>query len=290
MVLVALALGASMPGMAAANWREAPIVPEVSPAMETHLRAIARRGAGAGNRPGVVAKVGDSITESNAFLTEMACQSPRFGKFSRLEGTWRFFGQTRLPDGYGTPECEVSDSYSRRSVAAVAGWMASDANHPLQSPPPGCEGLAAVECELRLLKPAFAVVMFGTNDVEEVGTQAFRRNLADAVAKIERAGTIPIVSTIPPRKGPFTLKTERFNREIAGLAKNRKLPLWNYWRQMAAPDVPSAGLSRDGVHPSVCRSCTSIDFTPRGLQQGYALRNLGALLALERVRHRVFSP
>ena len=57
---------------------------------------------------------------------------------------------------------------------------------------------------------------------------------------------------------------------------------------MVEPGVPLGGLSRDGVHPSVlCPPCTAIDFRPVGLRQGYALRNLGALRVLDRLRRGV---
>ena len=98
-----------------------------------------------------------------------------------------------------------------------------------------------------------------------------------------------MVSTIPPRpRQPFSQRVARFNAEIAALAENRALPLWNFWRQMAAPGVPDQGLGEDGVHPSVlCPPCTAIDFRPAGLRQGYALRNLGALRVLDRLRREV---
>jgi hypothetical protein len=87
---------------------------------------------------------------------------------------------------------------------------------------------------------------------------------------------------------PFSERVARFNAEIAALAENRALPLWNFWRQMVEPGVPDQGLSDDGVHPSaLCPPCTAIDFRPAGLRYGYDLRNLGALRVLDRLRHRL---
>jgi hypothetical protein len=128
--------------------------------------------------------------------------------------------------------------------------------------------------------------MFGTNDLEDFTAVQFRRDLARVARLVAGAGTIPVISTIPPRaRQPFSQRVTRFNAEIAALAENRALPLWNFWRQMVGPGVPDRGLSGDGVHPSVlCPPCTAIDFRPGGLRQGYALRNLGALLVLDRLR------
>lgn len=284
-VLLCGVIPPAVAGAAPPDWREAPIVPAITAPVAENLRGIAKRGDALGNRATVFAKVGDSITDTPAFLTHLACEAPQLGAYGRLAGTIGYFGASAVaPPGWAA--CGVVNSYSRESVAAVPGWTSADARSTRRA---GCELADAIACELAALRPAIALVMLGTNDVEEVGARGFRRNLAGVVSEIERAGTIPIVSTIPPRRGLYADKSERFNREIALLAANRRIPLWNYWRQMAAPRVPSDGLSNDGVHPSLaCPDCSAIDFTQAGLRFGYGLRNLGALLALERVRHRVF--
>ena len=271
-----------------AEWEELPVVPVLGPAVAGHLERIADRGQSVGNRPGVFAKIGDSITASPSFLQALACRSPRLGSWSELRGTVAFFGEASVPRGSEVPECPTSDSYSRVGVAAAPGWRAVDALAPLESPP-GCEGLPAVSCELQLVRPSVALIMFGTNDLEDFTAVQFRRDLARLIRLVSGAGTIPVISTIPPRpRRSFPQRVTRFNAEIAALAENRALPLWNYWRQMTGPGVPNQGLGEDGVHPSVlCPPCTGIDFRPPGLRQGYALRNLGALRVLDRLRRRV---
>jgi GDSL-like Lipase/Acylhydrolase family len=272
----------------AVEWQELPAVPALSPPLAGHLEKIASRGEQLGNRPGVVAKIGDSITASPSFLQALACQSPYLGGWSELRGTLGFFGRTPVPAGVEQVQCPVSNSYSRLGVAAVGGWRAADALLPRESFPE-CQGLPAVSCELQLLRPSVALIMFGTNDLEDFSAVEFRLDLARVARIVSAAGTIPVISTIPPRaRWPFSRRVERFNAEIAALAENRALPLWNYWRQMVAPRVPGLGLSRDGVHPSVlCPPCSAIDFRPAGLRQGYALRNLGALRVLDRLRRHL---
>jgi GDSL-like lipase/acylhydrolase family protein len=272
----------------AAEWQEQPVVPVLAPDLIGHLEKIANRGEQLGNQPGVVAKIGDSITASPSFLQALACWPPRLGEWSELRGTLGFFGRTSVPRGSEEAQCPVSNSYSRLGVAAVGGWRAADALLPRESFPE-CQGLPAVSCELQLLHPSVALIMFGTNDLEEMTAVQFRLDLARVVRLVSSAGAIPVISTIPPRaRWPFSQRVERFNAEIASLAENRVLPLWNYWRQMAELGVPRGGLSRDGVHPSaLCPPCTAIDFRPVGLRQGYALRNLGALRVLDRLRREV---
>lgn len=272
----------------AAEWQRLPVVPAIGPGLTGHLEKIANRGARLGNHPGVVAKIGDSITASPAFLQALACGPARLGEWSELRGTLGFFGRTAVPAGSEEARCPVSNSYSRLGVAAVGGWRAADALQPRESLTE-CQGLPAVTCELRLIRPSVALIMFGTNDLEDLTATAFRLDLARVARRVSAAGTIPVISTIPPRaRRPYSQRVARFNAEIAALAENRALPLWNYWRQLAAPGVSRGGLSRDGVHPSVrCPPCTAIDFRSAGLRQGYARRNLGALLVLDRLRRAI---
>ena len=291
-VLLALAVSALgsvfSPESRAAEWQGLPVAPALSPTLAGHLEKIASRGERLGNHPGVFAKIGDSITASPSFLQALACRRPQLGEWSELRATLGFFGRTSVPRGAEEAQCAVSNSYSRLGVAAVGGWRAADALLPRESFPE-CEGLPAVICELRLLRPSVALIMFGTNDLEDVTPNRFRLDLARIARLVSGEGTIPVISTIPPRaRRSFAQRVERFNAEIAGLAENRVLPLWNYWRQMAGPEAPGGVLSPDGVHPSVlCPPCTAIDFRPLGLRQGYALRNLGALRILDRLHRGV---
>jgi len=283
-----LALGSAFSHRAsAAEWDELPVVPTLGPPVLGHLEKVVSRGQAYGNRLGVFAKVGDSITASPSFLQGLACRRPRLGTWNALRGTLDFFGEAAVPRGVEEAGCAVSNSYSRLGVAAVAGWRAVDALAPLELPE--CQGLPAISCELQLLRPSVALIMFGTNDLEEFTAVEFRRDLARVVRLVSEAGTIPVISTIPPRAQPrFSPRVARFNAEIAALAENRALPLWNFWRQMTAPGVPGSGLSEDGVHPSVlCPPCSAVDFRPGGLRYGYDLRNLGALLVLDRLRREV---
>ncbi|HEU4463389.1 MAG TPA: SGNH/GDSL hydrolase family protein [Solirubrobacterales bacterium] len=275
-------------GSAAAEWEELPVVPALEPAVVGHLEKVASRGAAYGNRPGVFAKIGDSITASPSFLQGLACRAPRLGSWSELRATLEFFGATPVPRGGEEAQCPVSNSFSRLGIAAVGGWRAADALSPRESFPE-CQGLPAVSCELQLIRPSVALIMFGTNDLEDFTAVQFRRSLASVVRRVAAAGTIPVISTIPPRAQPrFAPRVARFNAEIAALAENRALPLWNFWRQLTGPGVPSSGLSRDGVHPSaLCPPCTAVDFRPAGLRYGYDRRNLGSLLVLDRLRRRL---
>ena len=246
-VLVAsilLILGSISTREAAGEWEGLPVIPALEPVLAGHLKKIAGRGERLGNNPGVFAKIGDSITASPSFLQGLACRAPRLGTWNELRGTLEFFGQTSVPRGLEETQCSVTNSYSRLGIAAAGGWRAVDALMPRESFPE-CEGLPAVSCELQLLRPSVALIMFGTNDLEEFTAVEFRHSLASVVRRVSGAGTIPVISTIPPRAQPrFSPRVARFNAEIAALAENRALPLWNFWRQMTGPGVPGSRRGR----------------------------------------------
>jgi hypothetical protein len=189
-VLVAsalLALGSVFSHRAsAAEWEELPVVPTLEPPVLGHLEKVVTRGQAYGNRLGVFAKIGDSITASPSFLQGLACRRPRLGTWNALRGTLDFFGEAAVPRGVEEAGCAVSNSYSRVGVAAVAGWRAVDALAPLELPE--CQGLPAVSCELHVLRPSVALIMFGTNDLEEFTAVEFRRDLAPRATAVLAAG------------------------------------------------------------------------------------------------------
>lgn len=271
-------------------WKRSPVTPELSGAVRKRVLALARRGKRLGVRRDVVAKLGDSITASGAYLAPLACSTPVWGGWSHLRGAVRFFSRETVP-GDTEAACGITNSFSRDSTAAVKGWTTENALLARTPPPNGCGPQSSIGCEVDLIHPSVALIMFGTNDVDTTNGTNFRRHLSHIARIVERSGAIPVISTIPPRETTARLhaKTERFNDAIVQLAANRHLPLWNYWRQLEAPRVPGHGIGPDGVHPSICSTCSAINFTPAGLRQGYALRNLGALRVLDRLRRNVLE-
>lgn len=133
--------------------------------------------------------------------------------------------------------------------------------------------------------------MYGTNDLEHVSARVFSHDLRRIVKRTVMAGTIPVLSTIPPRLDSRRLadRVPRLNRAIASIAETGHLPLWNYWRQLQAPGLANHGMDDDGMHPNVFRGDESTDLTARGLRYGYNQRNLGSLRVLEHLRRSVLA-
>jgi hypothetical protein len=299
--LAAVIAAALLAGTArAAGVGERPVIPDLQGAVGDHAREIAGRGAELGNRRDVFAKVGDSITESGSFLSDLACDEPAWGDWRDLRPTLRFFGRRTFPGGWTDVWCGNANSFSRASLTAVTGWDASNALGTLDDPPAACDGALAhpLDCEYHLLRPSVALIMYGTNDLERFGVSTFRANLAEIVRRSVHAGVIPVLSTIPPRldSGELNSRVDEFNRRSAGVAASHDVPLWNYWRSLEGPDMVHHGISDDGVHPNLYGGCTeplgcrAFDFTGEALRYGYNQRNLGALRVLRRVRRAALSP
>ncbi len=88
-----------------------------------------------------------------------------------------------------------------------------------------------VECELRIHRPSFVIIQIGTH-FESRNTEYLRR----IIEQLMDAGVVPILAT----KADNREKDERVNRDMALLASEYDLPLWNFWA--AVEDLPNRGL------------------------------------------------
>jgi hypothetical protein len=245
-------------------------LPAFDAATTARVRELVAVGRARGQRHDVVAKLGDSITESRAFLFECGDGQLHPGAFPELADTVRYFTRTVLDaDGF--------NALTRGSLSAVGGWSVADALDGGDAAP--------LLAEVRAIRPQWAIVMYGTNDLERVDAETFRAQLGRALALLEDQGVVPVVSTIPPRADDpaRAARVPAFNDVIRALARERHVPLVDYWAALDA--VPGHGLSDDGVHPSVymegaTRTC---DLSEPALRYGYNVRNLLALRMLARL-------
>jgi lysophospholipase L1-like esterase len=97
--------------------------------------------------------------------------------------------------------------------------------------------------------PEFAIVMYGTNDIEHGLPNAYSMsNLEAIIDTAVTAGTVPIVATIPPRgydKGS-QVDQERFNRALIELARRKRVPVSYVFEEMMTQDL--LAMLYDGVH------------------------------------------
>lgn len=252
------------------------------------MRTVYLSGRAAGNRAAVFAKIGDSITESGSFLKDVGCGSEVLGSYTSLAPAIDYFRAVVFPPDYSDVWCGVANSFTRASASAVAGWTTNSALAPLDPPDSRCPAPfnLALRCELHLLHPSVALIMYGTNDLERYNDPGmFRDNLTHIVAETLAAGVIPVLSTIPPRLDDASLgaRVGPYNQVVTEVARVEQVPLWDYWLALQAPAMINRGMDADGVHPSVYRGDQGADFGSTALRYGYNQRNLTAIQVLEKI-------
>lgn len=243
--------------------RHSPITPD----LVARLRAIAARGPSLNDN--VFSKVGDSITVNTAF---MAC----FASTAAVDLGGREHLRPTL-DRYRSGSVGGTDPFRRVSLAATVGWSAHAALSGSPSP---------LTRELDAARPSVAAVMFGTNDIQSRDIFRYGASLLDIADQAIARGTIPILSTVPPRddNADADLWVPRYNAVVRGVAQSRGVPLVDL--HGALLPLPSHGLGGDRLHPNAYatsagqRACV---LTPEGLRFGYNQRNLLTLEALHRV-------
>lgn len=156
-----------------------------------------------------------------------------------------------------------------------------------------------VNAWLKKLNPETALIMFGTNDLRTVAVDEYQRKLREVVRRCLANGTVPILSTIPPRHD-FVEKSAKYAEASRDVARELSVPLVDFhaeilkrrpddWDGAAAAfrdfegyDVPTL-LSRDGVHPSAPTRFRD-DYSEEALRShGYGLRNYLVLLRYAQV-------
>ncbi|HJL14721.1 MAG TPA: SGNH/GDSL hydrolase family protein [Sandaracinaceae bacterium LLY-WYZ-13_1] len=240
----------------------------LSPAVVARVREVAARVGR--RRPEVFVKVGDSATVNRAFMRCLTDDDELdLGAHEALRPMIERIREARVEGG---------DSFSRDSEAASVGWSAHLVLRGSPTP---------LATEVRAANPRFALVMFGSNDVELGRLSRFGTRMTAVVDRLLGWGVVPVLSTIPQRNDDAEADRQvpRYNAVIRALARARRVPLVDLNRALRG--LPERGLASDGVHPSApvvegrARGC---DFTASGLRFGQNLRNLLNLQMLARLQ------
>ncbi len=228
-----------------------------------------------GNYPDTFSKVGDSITVNRAFLQPFGKGVYDISAYPELQSALDFFN---------IDENHPITSYIQPTRAAGVGWTT---RHLLE---PDTDFLCArgdlrLTCEYRNTKPAFALIMIGTNDVVSIPIERYEQNLRRIVDISVAYGVVPVLSTIPPQRRQDDA-VRAFNLKIIEVAQDYHIPVWNYWLGLQA--LPGNGMSQDGIHPSMPpNNAGTTNFTDEFLRYGYTLRNLMALNVLHLMLYQV---
>ena len=192
-----------------------PIIPTD---IDTSLSKVYERGLSLGNDPHAFSLFGDCQARPDEF----------FGVFETDETLF----ESLSPDLQETVD-NFRGSFNRESPTAQDGttpgallwiqWHQGKYDCTFAETP--------VECELRIHRPSFVIIQIGTH-FESRNTDYLRR----IIEQLLDEGVIPILAT----KADNREKDERVNRDMALLASEYDLPLWNFWA--AVSDLPNRGL------------------------------------------------
>lgn len=227
-----------------------------------------------GGRPEVFAKVGDSITISGAFFRCFDGDDVRWGEHENLKEARDFFARTRVDDR--------ATSFGRATEAARVGWRTMRILKGIPTP---------LDKELLALRPAWAVVMLGTNDTYTDSMQGYAIALRALIDALLKRNVVPLLSTIPPRRDKQEAREQvvEMNAVVRMMAQSRQIPLMDLFGAMDGLD--HGGLGRDGVHPDAFRDnlVHPCWLDTQGLSAGMNQRNLLVLEALDRMRRKVLE-
>jgi hypothetical protein len=239
-----------------------------------NVRAIYQHGQELGNHADVFSKVGDSITVAPHMLHPIGEGLYNLGDYQYLQSVIDRFSATAIGEG---------NSFTNTSMAAGSGWTTDAVLKSKYADPTLClPDESALLCEYRVVKPSYALIMFGTNDVAHLTVKTYAYNMGLIVKTSIEHGIIPIISTIPVRLG-YEQQVAEFNQALAKVARRYNVPLWEF--NGAMQSLPDLGLSPDGVHPSIPPKGYkgAADFRANNLYYGYVIRNLTALQMLDAV-------
>ena len=248
------------PTLAVDEWESLPIVPTVSePVLE-----IYRQGLKLGNDPNAFSKVGDCQVSTDFFLVDF--DHPK---------------QYSLGEEYADLQSTIDyykGSFSRQSLAVKDGFNVAAVLSPLRADPNLCDqGETPLACEIRLNHPSVILISMETNFNLQTAAK-FGGYMRQIVEYSISQGVVPILATKADNKEG----DNSINAEIAAIANEYDVPLWNFWA--AVQPLPNTGFDtglNDGFHLSFSQNFFD---QPKNMLSAWPWRNLTALQALDAVR------
>ncbi len=256
--------------LASIDLRALPVLPDFSVKAE-YLRSIYAEGKRRALNSSAFSKVGDCMTASPNFLIPFAAGGYTLAEYTSLEDVITRFN---------VPVRDALTSLSNPSLAAESGFNAASVLDATWSDPALCDfDESPLACEYRYSQPAFALILFGTNDMKSLTTAQFDFYLRRVLVETVNSGIIPLVSTFPNQPG-FVDQSVLYNRIVVKAAADYNLPLINLWR--AFEPLPYQGIDpNEPTHMTKPESGDVASFAVEDLQAGHNLHNLLTLQALE---------
>lgn len=235
------------------DWQSLPVIPVVSKTASE----LYELGQASGNDPHAFSKIGDGEIAAAWFFTvfDLGGDYYDLGSYQNLLPVIEHF----------------AGSFERLGMAARRGFNTNLILDASASAPILCEsGETPLDCELRLHRPAFAILSLGTNQVWR--RDEFEIGMRQILDILLSKNVVPILST----KGDNLEGDHTINRTIACLAQEYDVPLWNFWS--AIQPLPNHGLQADLEH--LTYGINDFD-DAHAMQSAWTVRNLTALQVLD---------
>ena len=196
-------------------WKSLPVIPQ---AIDPSLRKVYERGLALGNDPHAFSIFGDCQARPGDFFGVFESDAALMESLSpELQEAVEYFG------GSFNRESPTAQDGTTPGSLLWTQWHRGEYGCTFAETP--------VQCELRIHRPSFVIIQVGTH-FESRNTEYLRR----VILQLLDAGVVPILAT----KADNREKDERVNRDMAMLASEYDLPLWNFWA--AVSDLPDRGL------------------------------------------------
>jgi hypothetical protein len=196
------------------DWKTLPVIPTV----DASIREIYEYGQTLGNDPHAFSIFGDCQSRPDEFFGVFETDPDYVATLSpELQETVKNF------QGSFNRESPTSKDGTTPGALLWPSWHQGEFTCSFSETP--------VECELRIHRPSFVIIQVGTH-FESRNTEYLRR----IILQLMDQGVVPILAT----KADNREKDDRINRDMAMLADEYDLPLWNFWA--AVSSLPKRGL------------------------------------------------
>ncbi len=230
------------------------------PEFSEHAKAILRAGIEAGNDPHAFSKVGDCDTSTSWYLQDYDREQVYYdlGQFEYLRPVLEFYRGS-----FGRLSLTAKPGFSAASVLSTF-WLDYNICQYDELP---------LTCEYRIHNPLTVLISLGTND--GYNPPVFKDNLRQIIVMTLAQNRLPILML----KADNVEKNYSINQDIADLAAEYDIPIWNFWA--AIQHLENGGLQEDGIHLTFYSNYFS---DPHCWQTAWAYRNLTALQVLEKLQ------
>jgi hypothetical protein len=245
----------------------------VLPTVTEHAQTIYMRGQKSGRNAKMLSKIGDCMTAAEYFLVPFGKGDFDLGAYSNLKPVVNYFtsvsGSDAKMNGFDTIGLATDSGFTTASVLDST-WSNTKICKANESP---------LSCEYRVSNSAFALIMFGTNDVFYFEPKMFDYYLRLIVLQTINTDVVPVLYTFPVRP-EFPEKTLLFNQIVVKIASDYDIPLVNMVK--ALETLPDQGVNtKDTIHLSLPEDGKVGVFSDKNLKAGYTFRNLLTLQTLD---------